>query len=135
MLKCPNLTGILPFSRSCPNLEALALRLTPTIDVGFDVYGEPDQPLRHLHTFSPGNVPCDALNDVAVTMFFGLFFPPDCKILFETNWGGTPGKPTVPEEWATKWRDVKKGLVLVEAMKDRFKWKNAEAASVMKKEK
>ncbi|KAJ8091147.1 hypothetical protein PM082_024574 [Marasmius tenuissimus] len=135
MLKCPDLTGILPFSRFCPNLEVLALRLTPIIDVGFDVYGAPDQPLRHLHTFSPGNVPRDAINDVAVTMFLGLFLPPDCKILFVTNWGGTPGKPTVSQEWAIKWRDVKKGLVLVEAMKDRFKWKIAEAGSVMKKEK
>ncbi|KAK1235854.1 hypothetical protein PQX77_000903 [Marasmius sp. AFHP31] len=134
-LKCPDLTGIIPLSRFCPNLEVLALRLTPTIDVGFDVYRTSDQPLRHLHTFSPGNVPCDALSDVVVTMFLSLFLPPGCKISFETNWVGTPRKPTVPEEWAAKWRDVKKGLVLVETMKDRFKCKIAAAGSVVKKEK
>ncbi|KAG7087123.1 hypothetical protein E1B28_013104 [Marasmius oreades] len=117
--------SLIPFTKSCPLLEKLELPLDPTcIPLHLDEHELPVGPLRHLRSFSPGDVgltPPGGLDVIAMVMFLSRVLPSSCEISFYTSWANTSGTPLIPEEWNKKWTDVRRGLVLVEAMRGRMR--------------
>ncbi|KAF9264417.1 hypothetical protein L218DRAFT_242793 [Marasmius fiardii PR-910] len=123
-----SLDSLVPFTKHCPLLEALEIPPDPIVLVQPGETRAVDElsttPLRYLRTFSPGNVGATVsgqLDDTAVAMFLSRILSPGCQISFRTSWANTSGTEVTPEEWTVKWRDVKKGLVLIEAMRDRMR--------------
>ncbi|ESK86277.1 hypothetical protein Moror_16595, partial [Moniliophthora roreri MCA 2997] len=100
------LNAIVPFSRHCPLLQVLRLRMLPHVEV-VDM-DHTIGVMRHMDTLSPGYIQSD-IDDVEVSLFLSRVLPWGCRIEFPS------------EEWEAMWRDVKKGLVLIEAMRESLK--------------
>ncbi|ESK87353.1 hypothetical protein Moror_11716 [Moniliophthora roreri MCA 2997] len=100
------LNATVPFSRHCPLLRVLCLRMLPCVKV---VDMDPTiGVMRYMDTFSPGYIQSD-IDDVQVSLFLSRVLPWGCRIEFPSG------------EWEARWRDVKKGLVLIEAMRESLK--------------